>query len=99
VTVVVEQQDLIGRLREALVAFEQAKKMFLRVQRRLNGQPPEGVAAYWRGPGQGIEQRVHSSATEAVAAYRACLVVGLIACEEEQRLIVEARQCLVAGSW
>lgn len=84
-------QELTGRLREALVAFEQAKRTFVRAQGRLNGMPPERATAYWRGPGQGIEQRMRLAAAEVVVAHRACLIAGLFATAEEQHLIAEAR--------
>jgi hypothetical protein len=74
-----DQQALTGRLRQALLAFETARRVFMRAQGRLKGLPMEKVAADWRGPGQGI-------------AHRTCLVAGLAANSKDQYVIAEARR-------
>jgi hypothetical protein len=87
-----DQQALTGRLRQALLAFETARQVFMRAQGRLNGLPMKKIAAYWRGPGQGIEQRMRSAAAAVVAAHRTCLVAGLSADAKDQHVIAEARR-------
>ena len=82
------------RMRRALLAFQSALNLLLEAHQRLHGRPTEESEAFWLTSGGHIERHVHTTATEAVAAFHAFSKAGLVAGVGDQHRVTQARQYL-----
>lgn len=89
-----EQAQATSRLRHALLKFKHAQTFFLGAHRKLKGQPPGEVEAFWDGPGQRLEATLQFSAKEVVEAFDQFSKAGLVASTGDRHLVTEAKRSL-----
>ncbi|MDO9714029.1 hypothetical protein [Paracraurococcus lichenis] len=92
-----DEPEVTGRLRRALEAFQKAQGMLLTAHRGLKGQPAAEVDRFWMAQGRRIEQQLHATASEAVAAFKAFSAAGLVASAADRHLVNEAQRLLAEG--
>ncbi|MDO9713593.1 hypothetical protein [Paracraurococcus lichenis] len=71
--------------------------MLLTAHRKLKGQPAAEVDRFWMTQGRRIEQHLHATASEAVAAFKAFSAAGLVASAADRHLVNEAQRLLAEG--
>ena len=89
-----EQAQVTSRLRHALLNFKHAQTFYLSAHRKLKTEPPEGVEAFWDGPGLRLEAALQLSAKEVVEAYDLFSKAGLVASTGDRHLVTEAKRSL-----